>query len=1386
MKFVLNIILIGLSLLFINTSTFSQCGNTNRNGTNAHCDTCNAEGRCAGDPFDPFTGNESRTIKDLQVWGGVGEHQLNFTRYGNSRDSKIKNYFGSAHRWSFSYDFSMFYNGVSREGQPKLIVYYPEGGSNIFTQASYDSTWWLSVSGVKNHLFRDGNNFYLKRPNGFRYRFEKLTSSKGDYFRLQDFKDSHQNLYTLKYDDNNRLIQIKEPAGRYLQINYGTVNSNANIITDVSTNDGRSVHYSYDVYTESLRSWVRLIAVNYGDNSKAVYTYSQSEPGARPLLEHAIDPRSELHGTNMIYKYDNSITNGYIKEERNGVTGEVMATLSASYNDRRVCYANGRTEHYFMPANLDGRLKEYTDGLGRKTVYNFDFGKGGTGFIKGETDAMGRTTYHKKTKYGNLLETTYPDGSTESWTRDNLDRILTHTDELGRKTTYTRDDQHRVTKTTYADGTAEQYTYNSFGQVLTHTFQNGGIEHYSYDSRGLRTSVTDALGNVTTYTYDNASRLASVTDARGNTARYEYSERGLITKQVNADNSSQTYAYDDFGNLTSGTNEIGNTWITQYDEFRRITSLKDPLNRVTKYSYDLGGVCGCAHDNNTPTQITSPSGKITKMEYDVEWKLLRRTEGAGTSDAATTSFEYDLVGNLVNRIDPKGKQWSYKYDVRNQQTSTPDPLGNETVTTYDAAGNVITVKGPDNGTTTNQYDNMNRVTMTTDQKGQVTKMDYDAEGNITKLTDAKNQVYGFTYDILDRQTKKSYPDGLSESYTYDAAGNLQTYTAKAGQTASYVYDNMDRETKMSWTSPFWNDNTPATNFTYDAAGRLLTMVSSVSALTYTYNAVNEQTSETQDIAGAGGGGAKNVSYNYNADGLLNRTVYPGGSRVRYNYTGRNQVSSILLNGSDLVTYTYDKNGNRASKALRNGTNTAYTYDDADQVLSIDNRRGSASFGKFEYGYDNMDRMKFVKRNNGKGDAYSYDATSQITKVQYAVSNPEVTPANPSVTINYDFDAVGNRTNVSTNGAATGYTTNNMNQYTNVGSNTLTYYDNANLKTFNGWIYTYDAQNRLTKAQKSDTIADFAYDAVNRCVKRTINGTATFLYYDTWNLIEERNTSDSLIANYVHGAMTDEILNRTAGNQVIYYHHDAVGNVVQITDSTGAVVERYNYSVYGEFLIRNASGSSIASSAFGNRFMFTGREFIQEIGLYDYRNRMYSQTLGRFLQSDPISFLGGDINLYRYVGNNPVNAIDPFGLDGFWAGVARGAGVVKDFFTGGGGGGSNNITTPINIGRGQQLTNTGSGPQQVVINPPAGSSTTMTTRTTTTTTSNGVTTTTTTSTTTVAPPRPTPRPTPRPRPRNASFSGTNSNTCEGATQGENPLQVDDIYHGGPMQDDTMLI
>jgi RHS repeat-associated protein len=206
---------------------------------------------------------------------------------------------------------------------------------------------------------------------------------------------------------------------------------------------------------------------------------------------------------------------------------------------------------------------------------------------------------------------------------------------------------------------------------------------------------------------------------------------------------------------------------------------------------------------------------------------------------------------------------------------------------------------------------------------------------------------------------------------------------------------------------------------------------------------------------------------------------------------------------------------------------------------------------------------------------------------------------------------------------------------------------GNLASYNGSTYSYDAHNQLKIANKNGNNVPFYYDAFGRQILRNVNGQWIYSIWDGWNLIEERTVNDTVIHGYVHGAAIDELVYRAGpGGPPIWYYQDAQGSTSHLADDHGNLIESYKYPPVegGAPSIYDQNGNPLAASAVGNRFLFTGRDWIKEISLYDYRHRFYIPSLGRFLQPDPIGFAGDPANLYRYCRNNSVNNVDPSGLD----------------------------------------------------------------------------------------------------------------------------------------------
>ncbi len=271
-----------------------------------------------------------------------------------------------------------------------------------------------------------------------------------------------------------------------------------------------------------------------------------------------------------------------------------------------------------------------------------------------------------------------------------------------------------------------------------------------------------------------------------------------------------------------------------------------------------------------------------------------------------------------------------------------------------------------------------------------------------------------------------------------------------------------------------------------------------------------------------------------------------------------------------------------------------------------------------------------------------------------------------------LDGLGNRSQVLTTPptppSTVTYASDVVNQYTQVGGVTRTHDNNGNLTDDGTYLFQYDFENRLVEVKLKATqavIATYRYDALGRRVEKAVSGGATTRYVlDGQEAVEEYDGQDVWQARYVYedGIDRPRVMDQADqadvnGNQNttevlrFTYHQQALGSVTEISEPGGSVVEWVTYDVYGKPTILDQQGNVVTQSPVGNPYLFTGREFDAEDGLYFYRARAYDPVAGRFLQADPCHYRDS-FNGYEYARSASASYQDPLGLSSGLAPVTR--------------------------------------------------------------------------------------------------------------------------------------
>jgi RHS repeat-associated protein len=518
------------------------------------------------------------------------------------------------------------------------------------------------------------------------------------------------------------------------------------------------------------------------------------------------------------------------------------------------------------------------------------------------------------------------------------------------------------------------------------------------------------------------------------------------------------------------------------------------------------------------------------------------------------------------------------------------------------------------------YDNLDRLINTIDPLSHTNSSSYDTESNIISKTDELGHTTTYSYDADNRRIKSTDALGGHRMIAYDAVGNIGSNTDELGRTTTYTYDALDRQTAIT------DALGHATTYTYDALGNRIQATDALGQITqYVYDSLDRQIKATD---------AKNQTTNtsYDAVGNMLSITDAVGNITTYTYDALNRQLTDTNSLGKTRSYGYDAVGNLILSIDRNSRQRTYTYDVLNRETAehwLDT--ASNDIRTFNYNYDAVDRITQSSGTDGTQN-YSYDSTNQLVSANHTTQTNEA----------YSYDANGNRTNA-------GYGTGTNNQLLTDGIYSYQYDGEGNrtrrVEISTGKIteYVWDYRSRLASVLFKDIAGtvtktiDYTYDVNNQRIGKRIDGAVTERYvYDGQNIALVFDGAGNQTHRYLYGTGVDTVLADERGGTAIWALADNQGTIKDVLDGNGAILNHINYDSFGKVISQSNVNVEF-------HYGYTGRETDKETGLNYYRARYYDASNGRFISEDPLEFGAGDSNLNRYVFNNPVNAIDPSGL-----------------------------------------------------------------------------------------------------------------------------------------------
>ncbi|MDP3912944.1 MAG: FG-GAP-like repeat-containing protein [Bacteroidota bacterium] len=885
------------------------------------------------------------------------------------------------------------------------------------------------------------------------------------------------------------------------------------------------------------------------------------------------------------------------------------------------------------------------------------------------------STTEKKYELGSA---TFYSTTTSSYTYDDYGNVLTTSQSFGPEAIIS-------SVNVYTNNTSNWFLGRLTSATVTKhvTDQNDIVRKSTFEynpTSGLLVKETvepdnALLGFYKTYEHDDFGNiLKSTTFANGKSRsqRSVYDDKGRFeVENYDAMGNKVTKVIDPiYCTVTSATDPNLLTATTVYDLFGREKSSKGPDGSMSVVAYRWSN-----GDENTPPnavwfKYAEVSGKPgATAYYDKFGRVIRKAVVGFDGQMIFVDTEYNALGQVARESDPyfKGEssQWTgFAYDLlgRLKQKTLPD------LSTIKITYNGLTTitENPLSQTDTKQINQQGHLVASTNYDGKSITYVYNSAGNMTEMHDSKNNALKMEYDILGNRTKLDDPELGIITSGYNAFGELTSETDAKNNLFTMEYDDLGRMKKRveAEGSNDWIYDTGTCGIgrlasvtgpggyaqatEYDKFGRVVKVIETIAGTTYT------------------------TSTDYDSYSRVIRTYYPtvndDGPVVRNEYNTNGYLSKVLENQTGKVYWTagaINARGQMTQSLYGNGMQTTNTYDLISGSLKhIKTEKGTTKVQDWEYGfdalgnlttrtdvkrsmsetfeYDNLNRLKFVRKDNVQTLAMTYDELGNIlTKTdvgQYGYDKPgcphSVTGINPyagsilkTITQNISYTSFDKVRTISQ------------------GTDSLTLSYGSSYQRIYGDSY----QNKALKKRR--VYVNSLYEQEKDFTTGNIR--ETFYIFG----------GDGLVAIRVKDNL---------GDKVSYVHKDHLGSIQCLTDDAGALAQEMSYDAWGNR--RNADTWQVYTTPQSGLITdrgFTGHEHMDLFDLVNMNGRVFDPVIGRFLSADPLIQNPENLqslNRYSYCLNNPLSMTDPSGytwLSNNWRSLAGAAiGITATIITAG--------------------------------------------------------------------------------------------------------------------------